>query len=121
MPGGGVEVGEGAKSALRRELQEELGITSCHVGRFLGVVEQCYTEVPNEISVHVISHLFEVRVESLNSKTSPQSVEPHIEFYWAELNKGSLVTHNVLPEPIQEMLPSIICEGKTEWMSTFED
>lgn len=121
LPGGGVEVGEGAKAALRRELQEELGVSTCQVGRFLGVIEQCYEEIPGEISVHVISHLFEVQVASLDLNTTPVSVEPHLEFYWAELKRESLVSHRVLPEPLQEILPSLIYEGKTQWISTYED
>jgi 8-oxo-dGTP diphosphatase len=38
LPGGHIEFGESAKVALKREIEEELGI-SCTVGSFLGLVE----------------------------------------------------------------------------------
>lgn len=121
LPGGGVELGEGAKAALGRELQEELAITSCQVGRFVGVIESSYEEVPHEVSVHEITHFFEVHVESLVSTEIPQSNESHLEFYWAELSEVSLTSHNVLPELLPTSLPSMVRNREPQWLSTFED
>lgn len=121
LPGGGVEVEEGAKSALKRELKEELGLTSCQVGRFLGVIEQCYEDLPNKCRIHEITHLFEVQTESLDSNRPPTSFESHLEFYWSDLTKEHLTSYKVLPELLQEMLPSIINDKKTQWMSTIEN
>jgi len=64
MPGGHVELGEGAETALRRELHEELGLTSVEVGRFLGVVE--LTKEIGGVLHHEVGHYFEVRADELS-------------------------------------------------------
>ncbi|MGE5577570.1 MAG: hypothetical protein ACM3TT_10320 [Syntrophothermus sp.] len=78
-------------------------------------------EVSNKIFEHVISHLFEVHVDSLDSSCPPQSLEPHIEFYWAKPTQESLAFHKVLPEPVQEMIPKVRKEGVPLWVSTMEN
>lgn len=119
LPGGGVELAEGAKSAILRELQEELGIESCRVVRFLGAIEVLIEEVPNEVSLHEVCHLFEVHVDSLEPSVNPKSMESHLEFYWTEFHTENLVCHDVLPKVIQKSLLPLY-EGATQWVSSFE-
>jgi 8-oxo-dGTP diphosphatase len=113
LPGGGVDLGESAYDALKRELAEELGVTSCEVTRFLGVVEFGIKEK----EYHEINHLFEVRTNGLSATITPQSLEPHLEFYWIEPTLEKLKEHNVLPYLVQELIPQILREGKPMWAS----
>lgn len=46
LPGGGVEPGEDPEAALRREMQEELGITLGHV-QSLGAIEEVIARSPH--------------------------------------------------------------------------
>ncbi|PYI51012.1 NUDIX domain-containing protein [Paenibacillus flagellatus] len=113
LPGGGVELGEGAEAALKRELREELGVTSCDIVRFLGVVEFGM----EENHYHEINHLFEVRCDGLTSDAAPPSAESHLEFYWIEPTVEELRRHNVLPFLVQDMIPRLLSEGKPLFVS----
>lgn len=113
LPGGGIELGESAHTALKRELSEELGIINCEITRFLGVVEFGIREK----GYHEINHMFEVKTTELSASTVPKSLESHLEFYWIEPTLEKLRHHNVLPYLIQETIPKIISEGKPIWVS----
>ena len=113
LPGGGIELGEGAKTALQREIEEELGISSCDIVRFLGVIEFGLKEK----DYHEINHLFEVRSKELTSSVTPLSLESHLEFYWLEPTEDNLKKNNVLPYLVQEMIPKILNENNPVWVS----
>lgn len=53
LPGGGVEEGESLKTALRRELMEEIGCAVANV-RELGIIE----EYRNKLQLRQVSHCF---------------------------------------------------------------
>ncbi|RKN71214.1 NUDIX domain-containing protein [Paenibacillus ginsengarvi] len=113
LPGGGVEHGEGAVTALKRELREELGVTAVEVVRFLGVVEFGLEHK----QYHEINHVFEVRCEELRGGTNPKSQESHLEFYWTQPTAEKLKEHDVLPYLVQEMIPEALREGRPLWVS----
>lgn len=115
MPGGHVELGEGAEAALRRELHEELGLTSVEVGRFLGVVE--LTKEIAGVLHHEVGHYFEVHADGLSADQAPLSQEPELSFFWTELSEDNLKKVNVLPEPLQEFIPRVMEVDKALWWS----
>ena len=99
LPGGHVDSGEKAESALTREIEEEIGRTAI-VKRFIGAVEHMWTE--NNQDNHEINLVFEVEVPGLNSTVSPASLESDLEFVWSD--PVDLQSHNLQPHPLIECL-----------------
>jgi len=119
LPGGGVDRGEGAREALRRELYEELGAL-CTIGRFLGVAETHRVD-EHGVMQHEISHLFAASSDQLKSHFTPKSHENHLEFYWIELTTESIKQHGVLPPVLQEHLVDLMANKEAAWITTFPE
>jgi len=104
LPGGHVEFREPARTALAREIAEEMGCRT-KAGRFLGCVEHVFRQKGRWHAE--INLVFELRIPGLTPATPPPSREEWIEFRWAPLSKlrlarlepAALITH--LPRWLQ--------------------
>ncbi|OAN11270.1 hypothetical protein A3K86_20150 [Photobacterium jeanii] len=102
LPGGHIEFGEPAKHALRREFQEELGITA-DVGAFLGAVENEWME-KSERQCEV-NLLFTASSPNLVASELVISKEPHLEFLWLPLTEQGLAS--LYPPSLRTWLVSL--------------
>ncbi len=114
LPGGHIELGEKAGTALLREIREELGEEAI-VKRFVGAVECVYTDAGQ--ANHEIDLLFELEVPGLDPNTAPDSQEGHLEFFWSAPEE--LVTYNLLPAPMIDCLLNWEQSDHGYWGSDF--
>jgi 8-oxo-dGTP pyrophosphatase MutT (NUDIX family) len=84
LPGGHIEFREQARTALEREIAEELGLPST-AGRFLGAVEHTFVQKGKPKAE--VNLLFALRIPGLTPATPPPACEAWISFCWAPLTK----------------------------------
>ncbi len=113
LPGGHVEFGESAVSALRREIKEETGLR-ISVRRFLGVIEHCWRKRRRR---HAEVNL--VFAAQLNKPAATvRSVESKLEFFWQDI--GRLKDVNLMPSCLARILPVWInTQPHPSWASDF--
>jgi len=108
FPGGHIEFGENAKSALVREIKEELNMSIKNLS-FIGTVENIYTE--DNQKHHEINLVFSVALGKINDK----SQESHIEFIL--FDKDKFLREKVLPIALRKAVSKWLKNKKIFWAS----
>ena len=98
LPGGHVEPGEPVAIALRRELEEELGIKDVRIGGVLAISENRYTDERGDHHEVYLVHRVAVR------EVIDGSREAHIGFRWVERSEFDDV--EIRPASIANLLRS---------------
>lgn len=96
LPGGHIEFGETARTALVREVREELGVAST-AGEFLGVIENSFDQHGRRHAE--INLVYRLKID----ENSPvESREDWISFEWCDLT--ALSTANLLPKEMASLI-----------------
>ncbi|MFO7536244.1 MAG: NUDIX domain-containing protein [Kiritimatiellia bacterium] len=111
LPGGHVEFGEGAETAVCREIEEEMG-KQARVKRFLGCVEHGFVQKGERHAE--LNIVFEVAISGLSPARQPESREDYIEFLWIPLTE--LKSSPLEPASLKTVLPKWLKgKGPNRW------
>lgn len=110
LPGGHVEIGESAVSALKREIDEELHLEA-EVLEYLGAVEAGWED--GLFKHYEINHLFKVNINTTEICNSVSSYEDHLEFFWSPIDE--LVKNNLLPYPLIPLIRRLAAGDNSVW------
>lgn len=107
LPGGHVEDGESVKTAIARELKEEVTGTGYEIKDFIGACENVF-ELDTEHLQHEMNITFEVTVPK---DVVVRSKEDHIEFESVKLN--TIKDLKILPKTMKDGILEWISDKKT--------
>jgi len=102
LPGGHIEDGESARTALLRELHEEIGSSNYKINSFIGVCENIFS-LEKDVLQHEINIIFKVDVPN---ELKVNTKEDHIEF--VSIAKNNLKDYKILPATLKD--------GLIEWL-----
>lgn len=101
LPGGHIEFGEPAASALERELIEELGL-AVQAGPFLGMLEHSFRQADKPH--HELNLVFQMSSPVIVQMARFSPAEAHLEFFWQPL--AQLADVNLLPAALVSLAPA---------------
>lgn len=117
LPGGHIKIGESAVKALKREIDEELGL-ELDVEGYLGAVEACWEDGGAE--QFEINHIFKASIKGANFSSPLKSQEDHLEFLWSSVD--DLYANNLLPNPLKKLIMNYVAGDRSIWWeSTLAD
>jgi len=117
LPGGHVEGGEGMTECLRRELHEELGVTTT-VGPYRGTVEHRWWRDDNR--QYELNHCFTVDAPTLSADIAPDAREGYLTFGWVPAKQKALADVDLQPAPLRHLLSTDLTTTPW-WASTLDD
>ena len=97
LPGGHINIGESAVAALKREIDEELGL-ELDVEGYLGAVEAGWEDDGAE--QFEINHIFKAGIKGTSFGSPLKSQEDHLDFLWSSID--DLCANELLPHPFRD-------------------